>query len=141
MPPNTATVRISVTPWIVPHHILLELPYKRTPGSAPREATAIPLESVDPQVLAQMCDQFRATVFEKAGKEDPAKIPPLYVVNTNFPAADPAQATEIADALARHPSSLPVEQKQEELRQEVREVFKPPHHPTDIGSYTPPEAC
>ena len=51
---------IDVKPWIVPNFVIV--------GSM-----SLSLDVVEPDVLAQLCDEFRAEVFRKAKKADPAK--------------------------------------------------------------------
>lgn len=70
MSKSSPKVALEVKPWIVPNFVLIETPpglrqdgWKPMPGMA--------LKDVDPDVLSQMCDQFRTEVFEKAGKQDP----------------------------------------------------------------------
>ena len=43
--------------------------YSSTPG--------IPLLEVDADTLSELCDDFRAEVFQKANKEDPKMEPPF----------------------------------------------------------------
>jgi hypothetical protein len=57
-------INIPLKPWVTPNFVVADLPQK---------AAAWPLEAVDADVLAQLCDDFRAEVFRKAGKDDPAK--------------------------------------------------------------------
>ena len=38
-----------------------------------QEAPKYPLSELPAEVLADLCTEFRANVFAKAGKEDPAK--------------------------------------------------------------------
>lgn len=50
----------------------LQLAWRRgyAPANAP-DLPLIPLEQVDNLALSKLCDQFRAAVFRKAGREDP----------------------------------------------------------------------
>jgi hypothetical protein len=57
-------VGIEVKPWDVPNYIVV------IPGNSAASG-GIAIGDVDAQVLAQMCDTFRAEVFRKAGKSDP----------------------------------------------------------------------
>lgn len=65
---------VECQPWIVPNFVTLKS------KSAPRQdgfhqAVSIALRDVDANVLAVMCDAFRASIFEKAGKPDPRDSP------------------------------------------------------------------
>jgi hypothetical protein len=58
-------INIPLKPWVTPNFVVGD--------TAPTRGAAWPLKDVDAEVLAQLCDDFRAEVFRKAGKDDPAK--------------------------------------------------------------------
>lgn len=61
---------MKLKPWLVPNFVTSEMP----PGQRQdgfREAPTWPLSEIPADVLAEMCDDFRAEVFRKAGKTDP----------------------------------------------------------------------
>ena len=64
------TLQVELKPFITPDFVW--------PASGPgwrqdgmQELTGYPLSALDAQTLDKMCAQFRAEVFEKAGKEPP----------------------------------------------------------------------
>jgi hypothetical protein len=61
---------MSVQPWQTPNYVRLKVP-PTTRQNGFKEAPAIPLSEIDADVLAALCDTFRAEVFTKAGKVDP----------------------------------------------------------------------
>lgn len=64
-------MNIELNPWIIPNFVTLKMPPgKKQDGFKP--APAIPIESLDVKELAAQCDRFRADVFAKANKKDPA---------------------------------------------------------------------
>ncbi len=59
-------MRVDVKSWLTPNCVAAE----HVPGRL--AAPAIwPLKDVDADTLADLCDQFRAEIFRKAGKADP----------------------------------------------------------------------
>lgn len=67
-----ATITQTLRPFVTPNFVTAEAPAR------PRQdgwtaAPAIPLSELDADTLAQMCDDFRRSVFEKAGKQDPSQ--------------------------------------------------------------------
>jgi hypothetical protein len=65
-------VKIELHPFTVPNYVIQVVPVRpRQEGF--KEAPAYPLSEVDADTLATMCSDFRAAVFAKAGKADPAK--------------------------------------------------------------------
>lgn len=65
---------VKLKPFLTPNFVIPEAkPGARQEGWNP--PTSIPLADVDAQELSDMCDQFRADVFRKAGKEDPLRSP------------------------------------------------------------------
>ena len=68
-------MKIDVQPWQTPNYVIGKMP------SRPRQDGFIEgpkwaLSEVDADVLAKLCDQFRAEVFRKAGKPDPSSSQP-----------------------------------------------------------------
>ena len=63
------SIPVPVQHFSVPDRVWLELPV-----NTPRSTTnpSLSLQEVPVEVLAQLCDEFRKRVFEKAGKADPA---------------------------------------------------------------------
>lgn len=65
-----AEVKMKVQPWATPNYVRLVAP-PSTRQEGLKEAPALHVKDVDAEVLSQLCDDFRATVFKEAGKEDP----------------------------------------------------------------------
>ncbi len=64
-------IATALQPFLVPNFVL-EVPRRR-----PRqEGTGHCLHELSEQALSDLCDQFRASVFAKAGKADPAPPKP-----------------------------------------------------------------
>jgi len=64
-----AEIRLSLKPFTVPNYVSVQQP----PSNEDRHTDAFhPLAALDANVLAEMCDEFRADVFRKAGKPDPS---------------------------------------------------------------------
>lgn len=74
MSEDVVKISMKVKPWTVPNYVHLDVPpeFACAPFS-PNPELAIELKNADAQMLARLCDQFRAEVFKKAGKRDPAK--------------------------------------------------------------------
>lgn len=66
-----ADLAMKMRPWMVPSFAAVETP-PRSREEGFHAAPVIPLSELDAATLAAMCDEFRATVFQKAGKADPA---------------------------------------------------------------------
>lgn len=65
-----ATLEVTLKPFTVPNFVLVEeAPVSRGEGFSPSEG--IPLSALDSLTLDRLCNQFRAEVFKKAGKEQP----------------------------------------------------------------------
>lgn len=63
-------MKIKTRPFNVPNFVLQEAKIRpRSDGF--HEAPSFPLSDFDADELSQMCDEFRAAVFKKAGKQDP----------------------------------------------------------------------
>ena len=64
-------MKIMLNPWIVPNYVTAKMaPRPRQEGF--QEGPKWHLSEVDADTLAEQCDKFRAEVFRKAGKSDPA---------------------------------------------------------------------
>ncbi len=57
-------VSVTLCPWLVPNFVRVE-----NHGQA--LDVSVPLREVDAEALSQMCDDFRASIFSRAGKADP----------------------------------------------------------------------
>lgn len=67
-----ADIKIALLPFQTPNYVIGKmLPRRREDGLS--ESPKWALAEVDADVLASMCDAFRAEVFQKAGKPDPAR--------------------------------------------------------------------
>ena len=60
---------IKTHPWHTPNCVRLHVPHAS--ASSLDEAPTMALEHVPAETLSDMCDNYRAEVFEKAGKDDP----------------------------------------------------------------------
>lgn len=63
-------IQIELQPWQVPNYVLEKMP-PRPRQEGLREPRSHPLSEVSPEILSAMCDEFRAEIFRKAGKDDP----------------------------------------------------------------------
>lgn len=69
-------MKIKILPWQTPNFLIGEMPPRsRQEGFNPDAAPKWALSEVDTETLAAQCDAFRAEVFRKAGKTDPAATP------------------------------------------------------------------
>lgn len=67
--------KIKLQSWLTPNFVRFVMPpRKRQDGF--QETPGLPLKEVDADTLAALCDEFRAEVFKKAGKTDPASTSP-----------------------------------------------------------------
>jgi hypothetical protein len=63
-------MRIKTKPFSVPNFVLQDVKARpRQDGF--HETPSFPLSDFDGDELSAMCDEFRAAVFRKAGKQDP----------------------------------------------------------------------
>lgn len=68
----SVTIETALQPFMVPNYVReVGRVGKREEGF--KETPAHPLSELAAQVLSDMCDEFRAGVFAKAGKNDPAR--------------------------------------------------------------------
>lgn len=56
----------ALRPFQVPNYVVAECPQ-----DGPWGAIGFALKDIDAEALAQLCNEFRAAVFAKAGKADP----------------------------------------------------------------------
>lgn len=64
-------MQVQLTPFSVPKYAYQMMPAQpRQAGYSP--APTFLLSELEPEVLAEMCDDFRLRVFKQAGKVDPA---------------------------------------------------------------------
>lgn len=67
------TLMVKLRPFTVPNFVIQETePGKRQDGF--KEAPSYPLSAVSPETLSAMCDEFRASVYAKAGVPDPRLV-------------------------------------------------------------------
>lgn len=65
-------MNLELKPWVVPNFVSVNMPKsKRDFGFRPDPVLAVC--EVDANSLSQMCDDFRAEIFRKAGKIDPRR--------------------------------------------------------------------
>lgn len=65
-----AAISIKLVPFIVPDHVFPSMsPRPRQEGF--HTSMGFLLSELEPQVLSDLCDEFRKGVFTVAGKEDP----------------------------------------------------------------------
>ena len=62
-----ADIKMLAIPFGTPNFVLLK--YAHSGSEGPK----LPINAVDADVLSQMCDDFRAEIFRRAGKPDPAQ--------------------------------------------------------------------
>jgi hypothetical protein len=70
--PLELKIPLNVVPWVTPNYVSIQTPPRRRQDGF-QEGPKLPLAEVDAEVLAAMCDAFRAEVFVKAQKPDPKK--------------------------------------------------------------------
>lgn len=65
-------MNVELVEWTVPNYITGKMPSRpRQDGFNPDAVPKWHLSEVDEETLAEQCDKFRASVFQKAGKIDP----------------------------------------------------------------------
>lgn len=67
-----AEITVKLQPWMVPNFVRIGQPVRPRQDGLQESSPGLPLSEVSAEVLAQMCDDFRAEVFRRAGKRDPA---------------------------------------------------------------------
>lgn len=63
---------MQLRPFTVPNFVIVELP--QPPKESAQSCPSLSIEDLDEQTLSGLCDEFRANVFARAGKQDP-KLP------------------------------------------------------------------
>jgi len=63
-----ATIELNIKSFAVQDIVLLDPPEGPSEGTTGR----LQLQDLTPETLARLCDEFRDSVFEKAGKPDPS---------------------------------------------------------------------
>ncbi len=67
-------MNVPLAPFTTPNFVSFQMPARpRQEGMA--HAVGLPIAQVPAEDLAKLCDDFRAEVFRKAGKTDPAVKP------------------------------------------------------------------
>jgi hypothetical protein len=66
----TRHITIPIKPFVVPSYVSAA-----ESVDVVRKDTNFPLSEVDADALSQLCDDWRAAVFKKAGKDDPRLVP------------------------------------------------------------------
>ena len=67
-----ATMEVELQPFQTPDFVLaVSKPALKQQGM--QELPRYPLSDLDPMTLGRLCDDFRAEVFRKAGKEQPPR--------------------------------------------------------------------
>jgi hypothetical protein len=65
-------MKVELQPWMTPNFVTaVTKPRPRQEGM--QEAPKWHIGDVDAETLAEQCDRFRADIFAKAGKADPAQ--------------------------------------------------------------------
>jgi len=65
-------INVELIPMKVPNYVIQKMPPRpRQEGININGAPKYHLSDLDENVLSQLCDEFRADVFAKAGKQDP----------------------------------------------------------------------
>lgn len=68
-----ANVQLELQPFTTPNFVIGKMPARQKQDGI-IEGPKWELAEVDADVLARLCDEFRAAVFTKAGKADPARL-------------------------------------------------------------------
>lgn len=67
-----STKTVNLQPFRVPNFVIQDAPARpRQEGFT--ESPKYALSELEPETLAELCDDFRRSVFEKAGKDDPSR--------------------------------------------------------------------
>ncbi len=69
-PPAMPAIQIKLVPFTTPNFVLVQMP-PRPREHGITEAPKFALAELDHDTLSKLCDEFRADVFQKAGKTDP----------------------------------------------------------------------
>lgn len=63
-------MEIPLEPWHTPNYVHLKMPPRKKEEGF-QESPSFHISTVEPEILSQMCDDFRAEIFKKAEKVDP----------------------------------------------------------------------
>lgn len=63
-------LELQLRPFLVPNFVSAEMPHQQR-QDGPSFSGGFPLSTVSAEKLSEMCDEFRAKIFEKSGKKDP----------------------------------------------------------------------
>jgi hypothetical protein len=66
-----AKIELKLKDFTVPNYVLVEMLPGRREDGINIDGNKFTLSQVDADSLGQLCDHFRAAIFEKAGKQDP----------------------------------------------------------------------
>lgn len=66
-----ATIQLKLQPIRVPNFIIQETTTHQTRQEGFVESPKFAIAELESETIAQLCDEFRANMFEKAGKIDP----------------------------------------------------------------------
>lgn len=69
------TFPLPLQPFRVPNFVLEKVTLGQLARCGFGQSRTFSLHELDAQTLSHLCDQFRAEVFKKAGKQDPAGEP------------------------------------------------------------------
>ena len=72
-----ATIKVTLKPFTVPNFVLLDVPPKRRDEGFDPEGSKVALADLEPEDLDALCNEFRNTVFNKAGKGQPPTYAPI----------------------------------------------------------------
>lgn len=62
-----ATLKLDLKDWQVPGFVQTQLPGKG-------ETSSVKIEDVEADSLSELCDNFRRSIFKRAGKQDPRAL-------------------------------------------------------------------
>lgn len=66
-----ATIKIEIKPFLVPNFVLTTGRKGDTSSLGDAVDTTLPMSALDAETLERMCDDFRDSIFKKAGKSRP----------------------------------------------------------------------
>lgn len=66
-----AQIKIKLKPFLTPNFALMESPPRSRQEGFNAERNTVPLSELSVEALDELCQEFRANVFQKAGKSDP----------------------------------------------------------------------
>lgn len=64
-------ISLKIRPLTVPNFVVIDVPPGRVPKyETPSSTLSVQISELDEETLAQLCDDFKKSLFEKAGKVD-----------------------------------------------------------------------